>query len=442
MSVATEAEPRILPRSEHPISRSAISENTLKVLYRLDKAGYKAYLVGGGVRDLMLGRRPKDFDIATNAHPGEIRRLFRNSRIIGRRFRLAHVFFQGEVVEVSTFRRVPDPEEQDAGDEELLITSDNTFGTPREDAFRRDFTTNALFYDIHDFSVIDYVGGIADLQARLIRAIGEPGIRFQEDPVRMLRACEFAGRLGFGIEARTQEAIQEHRREIAKASAARLTEEVLQLLRCGHAGQVLQWVLDLGLLEVFLPEAYAMVAAGERGLGEFGRILPAIDALIAEEREVSDPALLAALLLPSVLLRRHDVEAVDRRPMSRSALGALVAELVAPFFARFTLSREKAQHVERAITGFLRLCEPGWSEADRVRFARRPYIEDALALFELLVRATDDGHQALGEWRRAAGRRRPAAAGAEAEGDGGGGGDETRRRGRPRRRRRRRPPAG
>jgi poly(A) polymerase len=434
VSVSTAAGPRILARPEHPISRRAISENTLKVLYRLDKAGYKAYLVGGGVRDLMLGREPKDFDVATDAQPGEIRRLFRNSRIIGRRFRLVHVFFRGEVVEVSTFRREPDPDEQETAEDELLITSDNTFGTPREDAFRRDFTINALFYDIHDYSVVDYVGGIADLEARRVRAIGEPGVRFQEDPVRMLRACEFAGRLGFGIETRTQEALHEHRREMAKASPARLTEEVLQLLRCGHAGRAMQWMLDLGLLEVFLPEAYAMVAAGERGLGEFGRILPAIDGMVAEGREPSDAALLAAVLLPAVLLRRDDVEGVDQRPMSRGALAALVGELAAPFVARFTLSRERSLHVERATTGLLRMCEPGWTDAARARFAARPYFADALTLFELLARATGDGHQELAAWRRAAARP---AAGAEEDGGEEGARRTGRRRRRPRRRRRR-----
>ena len=337
---------------------------------------------------------------------------------------------------MSTFRREPDPDEQESDEGELLITSDNTFGSPREDAFRRDFTVNALFYNIADFSVIDYVGGIDDLRARLVRAIGDPGVRFQEDPVRMLRACEFAGRLGFGIESATQEAIHEHRREIEKASPARLTEEMLQLLRCGQAGRVLQWLLDLSLLEVFLPEAYAMVAAGERGLGEFGRILPAIDAMVVNGggAGLSDPALLAAVLLPSVLLRRHDVEAVDQRPMSRGALAAMVGEIVAPFFARFSLSREKAQHVERAIVGFLRMCEPGWSDGARAAFTRRPYFPDSLALFELLVRATDDGHQALAEWQRAAERRRGGAA-TEAEGAGAGSGTARRR---PRRRRRRR----
>src|SRR5947209_13946085 len=268
VSANAEGEPRILPRSEHPISRRDIDKNALKVLYRLHNAGYLACMVGGSVRDLMVGRRPKDFDVGTNAKPNEIRRLFSNSRIIGRRFRLVHVFFHdGGVVEVSTFRRDPEPREQAGEPGDLLITSDNTYGTPRQDAFRRDFTINALAYDVADFSVIDYVGGIADLERRLVRAIGDPDVRFREDPVRMLRACEFAGRLGFGIESRTQEAIQDHRKELEKASPARVTEEVVQLLKCGRAGAAMQWMLELGLLEVLLPEAYAMLTAGERGLG-------------------------------------------------------------------------------------------------------------------------------------------------------------------------------
>jgi poly(A) polymerase len=396
--------PRILARADHPISRSLIDKNALKVLYRLHGAGYKAYLVGGGVRDLMLGRRPKDFDVATDARPAEIRRVFRNARIIGRRFRLAHVIFQGAVVEVSTFRRDPPRETGEEGGE-LLITSDNTFGTPREDAFRRDFTVNALFYNIADFTVIDYVGGIQDLERRLVRAIGEPDVRFQEDPVRMVRACEFAARLGFAIEQRTQEAIARQRKEVAKASPARMTEELVQLLRSGHAGAALQWMLDLGLLEVLLPEAYAMVAAGEKGIGEFAGILPVLDRMVTGGREVPDTGLLAALLLPQVLLRRHDIEAIDQRPMRRQALQAMAEEAIAPFFARLHLSNLKAQQVLQAIVGFNRLCEAGWKPVERVRFADRAYFDDALFLFEVLVEATGDGHQALAEWQAARARR-------------------------------------
>ena len=409
MSEDAELAPRIVPRSEHPISRTAIDKNALKVLYRLHKAGYMAYLVGGGVRDLMLGRRPKDFDVGTDARPNEVRRLFGNSRIIGRRFRLVHVYFQdGDVVDVSTFRRDPEPDEQSAAPGELLITSDNTYGTPRQDAFRRDFTVNALFYNIADYTVIDYTGGIEDLRKRLVRAIGDPGVRFREDPVRMLRACEFAGRLGFSIEAGTQEAIHQHRRELEKASPARVTEEIVQLLRCGHAGAAMQWMLELGLLEVLLPEAYAMLAADERGLGDFGQILPVIDRLITSGRELPDTVLLAALLMPKIMLRRDDVEGIGQRPMSRAAIEELVDEESAPLLARFTISNLKAQQIRRALVGFFRLCEPRWSFAERVRFTRRPLFEDALVLFELLVLATGEGGEALAEWQEAARRRPPA----------------------------------
>ena len=183
----------------------------MKVLYRLSGAGHKGYLVGGSVRDLLLGRVPKDFDIGTDAHPQAIRRLFRNCRLIGRRFRLAHILFpQGKVVEVATFRRRPALGDSNGGD--LLMTEDNTFGTPREDALRRDFTINGLFYDIADFSVIDYVGGFEDLEAGLIRTIGDADIRFREDPVRMLRGVEFASRLGFAITPDAYEAILAHRK--------------------------------------------------------------------------------------------------------------------------------------------------------------------------------------------------------------------------------------
>src|SRR6185503_2955848 len=335
--------------------------------------GYKAYLVGGSVRDLMLGRRPKDFDVGTDASPQEVRRLFRNSRIIGRRFRLVHVVFEGEVIEVSTFRGAPDPAapiddgvavhrdrsaDQPGIREDLLVTSDNTFGTPREDAFRRDFTVNALFYDIDDFSVIDWIGGIGDLERRMIRVIGDPDVRLQEDPVRMMRACEYAARLSFGIDAQTQEAIHRHRQKLEQASPVRVTEEILQLLRCGHAGAALQWMLDLGLLEVLLPEAYAMVGVAAGG-GDFGRLLPTVDALVQQGRQLSDAALLAVLVLPKVLQRRDDIEAIEQRPMSRAALRQLVDETVTPFSARLALSRARASQLNHALVAFHRLCEPG-----------------------------------------------------------------------------------
>src|SRR5213595_4155566 len=212
------AEPRIIPRADHQLSRRDIDPDALKVLNRLRQFEYTSYLVGGSVRDLLLGRRPKDFDIGTSAHPYQVKKLFRNCWIIGRRFRLAHVKFGPKVIEVATFRRqvgvgeevvqdgvpAPDPTTPEG---EHLIHHDNTFGTPEQDAFRRDFTINALFYDIANFSIIDYTGGLRDLEARVIRCIGDPGERFQEDPVRMIRAVSMASRLDFTIDAPIDAAI-------------------------------------------------------------------------------------------------------------------------------------------------------------------------------------------------------------------------------------------
>jgi poly(A) polymerase len=398
----TLAAPRILARPDHPISRKNVHQDAIKVLYRLHNAGYRAYLVGGSVRDLMLGRRPKDFDVGTDARPNEIRRLFRNSRIIGRRFRLVHVIFWDGVIEVSTFRRDPDPSAQRRQPGELLITSDNTFGTPREDASRRDFTINALFYSIADFSVIDYVGGIEDLERRAVRVIGEPEVRFREDPVRMLRACEFAGRLGFSIEERTQEAIRKNSTEIEKASPARLTEELVQLLHCGHVGDSLQWMLDQGLLQYLMPELYALMTAPERGMGHFTGVLPVVDQMVADGRELTDTALLAVLLLPQIDRQREQMERAAKTPISRAAVARLVERNGREFFRRFALSNVKVRHICDVLSGFYRLCEPRGSLVEQVKLTRQPFFEDALLLFEILVMATGEGQEELDRWRAVA----------------------------------------
>jgi poly(A) polymerase len=391
--------PRILERAEHPISRKNIDANALKVLYRLDKGGYKGYMVGGSVRDLMLDRKPKDFDVATDARPNQVRSLFRNSRIIGRRFRLVHVFFHDGIVELATFRRDPDPEEQESAPGDLLITSDNEFGTPREDAFRRDFTVNALFYDIHGFRVIDYVGGIDDLEAKVIRTIGDPEVRFREDPVRMMRACEMAGRLDFTIDRESQAAIQSLAREIDKSAPARLTEEIVQLLRCGAAGPAMQWMHDLDLLEIVLPEASLILSARRQGAPEFERLVPAIDRLVNAGRELSDPSLLAALLLPGVLLRRRKVEEETARRIQRRRLRALTEDVMGPFFGRHTIARFKAEAVGQVLDTFHSLGERRWSVTERIQLARRTSFLDALDLFEILVEATGEGREEFEAWR-------------------------------------------
>src|SRR4051812_40366689 len=285
-------EPTVIARSEHAISRRDIDPDALKVLYRLHEHNYVAYLVGGSVRDLLLGRRPKDFDVGTSAHPHQVKKLFRNCWIIGRRFRLAHVKFGTKTIEVATFRRQVDPSElpsdADAAAEAIesgdagaasdpvqeegthlarvrahdrLIHRDNTFGTPEEDAFRRDFTINALFYDIGTFSIIDYVGGLEDLEHKLIRSIGDPGVRFLEDPVRMLRAVVFAARLDFWIDDPILEAIEVHRHEIARAAAPRLMEEYFKILRSGSAEKSFAMLKETKLLRAITPELEAATPA-------------------------------------------------------------------------------------------------------------------------------------------------------------------------------------
>src|SRR5512134_3222680 len=293
--------PRILPRPEHTVSRKDIDPDALKVLYRLKNHGFLAYLVGGGVRDLLVGRKPKDFDIGTSAHPQQVKKLFRNCFIVGRRFRLCHVRFGKKVIEVSTFRRQAPAEEGDA-----LIRRDNTFGTPEEDAFRRDFTVNAIFYDIATFSVIDWVGGLRDLEGRVIRTIGDPAVRLREDPVRMLRAVALAARLGFTIDRDTAEAIRALRGEIVRSSPARILEEVYKILRQGRSRETFGMLHECGLLAYLLPQADRAIAEGGSALlGSLTRLDEYRRAGLASADDLTNPLLMGSLLVPlGVPLRR------------------------------------------------------------------------------------------------------------------------------------------
>jgi len=293
--------PLIIPRTKHLISRRMMDEEALKVLYRLHRHGFLSYLVGGSVRDLLLGKSPKDFDVATNAHPHEINALFKNSRIIGRRFRLVHVFFKGrKIIEVSTFRSQSEFEEVQT-DEGNIIRIDS-FGTPEEDALRRDITINGLFYNIADFSIIDYVGGMADLERRVIRTIGDPDERFQQDPARMIRVIRHAARTGFSIKDQTYQAILQHREEIRKCSPSRLRDEFLRELKEGVAGPSLQLMLQTGLLFSLFPDLER--ALGDRSLSMkktqefFLSLFDLVDQLIKTGRRVSESILLALFLTP------------------------------------------------------------------------------------------------------------------------------------------------
>ena len=398
-------EPVIVPRDKHVISRKLVDPDALKVLYRLHQNDHVAYLVGGSVRDLLLGRRPKDFDIGTSAHPYQVKRLFKNCWIIGRRFRLAHVRFGPKTIEVATFRRqvsaqeLAAPEEQagipighvphqasDSSDgHDRLVHRDNTFGTPEEDAFRRDFTINALFYDIGSLSIIDYTGGLQDLQDGLVRCIGDPVERFQEDPVRMLRAVAMAARLGFRIDGPIDSAIASHRDEIARSAPARLMEEVYKLLRSGSAERAFHMLAERQLLESIAPEL-------QRGAGD--RLWSSLAALDAYRQRfdaipdtLTNPVLLGSLLVPLGLAHRSLASPpggdAESRKEPRLALGML------------PLPRRDVERLRQMLGLQRRLMDMGLSpRAKRALMHRGPFRE-ALTWLEIHGQVPD----VLEHWR-------------------------------------------
>lgn len=394
--------PIVRPRSAHGISRDAIDPDALKVLYRLKSSGYRAYLVGGSVRDLLLGRKPKDFDIGTDARPEDIRSVFRNSRLIGRRFRLAHILFRGgKVVEVATFRRAPElPDPSDAS-ADLLVRSDNTYGTPEEDAIRRDFTVNGLFYDIADFSVIDYVGGLADLEAGLIRTIGVPDVRFREDPVRMLRAVEFACRLSFAITPRDYEAILLHRRELVRSSLPRVTEEISAILRGGRSLPTFLLLREMGLLDVVLPdlseELRRIDPEHPGGAGHFfWSLLEVLDAERRRGRQFADAVYFAMLVLP---LLRSELSRTSLEGREASPLPARVSASVELLVASLSAPNVVFHQVRSVLTAQARLAlAPEWKASTR-RFLFHPDFVSALDLFDLRAMASGTSPERGREWR-------------------------------------------
>jgi poly(A) polymerase len=367
--------PRIIPRAEHPISRRDVDPDALKVLYRLRQFDHVAYLVGGSVRDLLLGRRPKDFDIGTSAHPYQVKKLFRNCWIIGRRFRLAHVKFGSKVIEVATFRRqvaageevvqdgvpAPDPSTPEG---EHLIHHDNTFGTPEEDAFRRDFTINALAYDIATFSIIDYVGGLEDLRAGVVRSIGDPEVRLREDPVRMLRAVALAARLDFTIDPPVLDAIRTHRHEISQSSAPRLLEEYYKILRAGFAEKTFRMLAELGLLEPISGELH-------RGAADpLWRSLAELDAyrrrFASTPDTLTNPILLGSLLVPLEIL-----------------LGSGRPKEPVPTLGALPLARRDVERLRQMLGLQRRLRDVTASPRTRRALAHRSLFPDTLTWFEI-----------------------------------------------------------
>ncbi|MSR14494.1 MAG: polynucleotide adenylyltransferase PcnB [Gammaproteobacteria bacterium] len=300
--IPLKSRPRIYARPDHAISRKFISENALKVLYRLDKAGFKAFLVGGSVRDLLLGRAPNDFDVATDALPEQVRELFRNCRLIGRRFRLAHVQFGNELIEVATFRAAHDETDGAAMTDAGRILRDNVYGSLDDDVWRRDFTVNALYYDISDFSIVDYVGGVEDLNAGRLRLIGDPEVRYREDPVRMLRAVRFAIKLGFELDAVTFAPIARLRHLLEDIAPARLFDEMLKLFHGGMGRKTFDALRAHGVFRCLCPLTDAALEGqdGEFVLRLITAALDNTDLRISEGRPVTPAFLFAALLWQNV----------------------------------------------------------------------------------------------------------------------------------------------
>jgi poly(A) polymerase len=382
--------PITIPRAEHPISRKMIDEEALKVLYRLHRHGFLAYLVGGSVRDLLLGKVPKDFDVATNAHPHEITGLFRNSRIIGRRFRLVHVFFKGaKTIDVSTFRSRSEYEEAETEEGEIIRT--DSFGTSAEDAFRRDITINGLFYNIADFSIIDHVGGIADLERRVIRTIGNPDERFEQDPVRMIRVIRHAARTGFLIEDQTYQAILRHREEIKKCSPPRLRDEFLRELKEGVAKPSLQLMLQTGLLFSLFPDL-------QRALGNrspswnltqefFLSLFDLTDQLIKTARPVSESILLALFLTPflrAVTPEHPFLGKKEKHLYLAQTIHWAVHQILTPFsFQRG--SKEMANQIIAAQSNLKKSIQKGMIPK---RLRMKKYFKEAVLLFSIKAQAT------------------------------------------------------
>jgi len=398
-------EPTIVPRAAHKISRRDIDSGALKVLYQLHEHNYVAYLVGGSVRDLLLGRRPKDFDIGTSAHPHQVKKLFRNCWIIGRRFRLAHVKFGPKTIEVATFRRLVEASEltpeieaadaiadsgssaPDAVDESSngnrpsqarLIHRDNTYGTPEEDAFRRDFTVNALFYDIGTFAIIDYVGGLEDLERRLIRCIGDPSVRFIEDPVRMLRAVVLAARLQFTIDEPILDAIKVHRHEIARSAPARLMEEFYKILRSGHAEEAMRQLRATGLMKEITSELAAAPDA-------LWRSIAALDEY--RNRFPSAPESLTNAILAGTLL--HPLGLIRRQRFSADPLERRVELGVLPIARR---DLERLQQIIAIQAKLVDIASPARAQRGLLH---RSVFDDALTWLEI----HGDRPDAVAHWR-------------------------------------------
>jgi len=377
--------PVVYARPEHCISRKNIDPDALKVLCRLSGLGYTAYLVGGGVRDLLMGREPKDFDVGTSAKPNEVKRAFRNCFLVGRRFRLAHVRFGEKVIETATFRQ----NSQTVG--EIIEHAaegpleDNTFGTPQTDAYRRDFTVNGLFYNIKDFSVIDWVGGMRDIEKKIIRAIGDPEIRFQEDPVRMMRAVKFSSRLGFSIERKTLAAMKKYHACILTAAVPRVCEEVFRLFPYGHSAEAFRLMYESGMLGDLLPDLARFVAKdGGRKSSTFTylKVLDDYERMMAKKGFEVSNGLRAAVLMTGML------RAENKDGAGRTIMQGMMNSLKMPKATYFTavLLMESMRRLSIS------------PAKGKQRFIYNRDFLDALDYNRIVLRAERKSEKTLDEW--------------------------------------------
>ena len=402
-------QPQIIHRTHHTISRNLISPEALKVLYRIKENGYLAFLCGGCVRDILLEREPKDFDLATNARPEELRKIFRNCRLVGRRFRLAHILFGPEnYIEVATFRALSDGTETEvaaashrlkidsARTADGIIVRDNVFGTPEEDALRRDFTVNALFYNIADYSLIDYVNGLSDIQARLLRCIGDPRKRYVEDPVRMLRAIRFAAALGLQMENETFSAIAECRDYLAMASPARLFEEVLKLFACGDASQVYHYLKETGMLGVLFPALAERVATDSRCDANTAAGFAYLDTCKRDGRSLNPATQFAVVFggLHESMAGLH-ISGADPHAEAGAAMEAVELHFT-NLRNRVTVPRSVSMDVGHIMALQCRFADRRPGNVNRL--IRRPSFEDALEYYAFKAHLHQTGHEDVIWW--------------------------------------------
>ena len=391
---------RVVPAREIP--PALLDQDALRVVSRLQRSGYQAYLVGGCVRDLLLGRRPKDFDVATAAHPRQAKRLFSNGRIIGRRFRLVHVSYGSHIIETATFRRAP--EDDKASGEDLLITEDNEFGTAAEDAVRRDFTINALFLDPARHEILDYVGGLADLERGCLCTIGDPFVRLAEDPVRILRAVKFATRLGFRIDDTTWDAMCELSQDLSRSAKPRVLEEILRLMRSGTALGAFRMLRACGALRVILPEVDHYLgrrddpdpAAHDRA-DQFWRLLEALDAFVHAGQQPTTAVCIAVLFL-RVIEKEADPATRTLAGPAPEDLFEVTGEVLEPFALSARLPRKDCAAARRIIALQKRFTQPASKRFRPGHFLRSEDFLEALDLFRLRSMAWGQGWDVYEAW--------------------------------------------